>query len=140
MVRFDHADGTDTDPAGPCLQITHPGRHQWELYKGDQRVGGNTDTSYEQAYADHPESAALIESSRRLDKLAVLIGAPGMVTGIALGAAGELTSSNVTLGIGGGLMAASFLTAGILAYLADTRWGDSVAEYNTWAATHGCGR
>lgn len=68
------------------------------------------------------------------------LGVPGMLTGIAIAAAGELTSSNVTFGIGGGLMAASFLTAGILAYLADSRWGDSVAEYNTWAVTHGCGR
>jgi len=51
-----------------------------------------------------------------------------------------VSSSSATMGVGGGLMAASFLTAGILAYLANARWGDSVAEYNTWAATHGCGR
>ena len=130
--------GPTPDPAGPCLQITHPGRHHWELYKGDRRVGYNTDTSYVQAYVDYPESAALMASSRRFDKLAVQLGVPGMLTGIAIAAAGELASSNVTFGIGGGLMAASFLTAGILAYLADSRWGDSVAEYNTWASTHGC--
>ena len=96
--------------------------------------------SYELAYVNHPRSEDLIASSRRFERLAVISGTSGMVAGIATVAAGELSSSNTTMVIGGGLMAASFLTVGILAYLADARWGDSVAEYNTWAATHGCGR
>jgi hypothetical protein len=126
------------DPTGPCLQITHAGSHRWDLYKGEHRVGANMAESYELAYADHAASEELIASSQHYEKLAGILGASGMVAGIATLGAGELASSTVTMGIGGGLMVTSFVTAGVLAYLFDARWGDSVDEYNTWAAAHGC--
>ena len=128
------------DPHGPCVQITHPGHHRWDLYKGDARVGPNDAGSYELVYGDHPRSQELLADSQHDEKLAAIIGASGVAAGIATYSAGALASSDVTLGIGAGLGIASLINAGALAYLFDARWGESVDEYNTWAATHGCHR
>lgn len=135
--------GTTPLRGGTCLQIVHPSRHRWDLWRGDTDMGGNARDVYARAMVDHPPSVALIERSSTLEKRGAIIGGVGIGTGwllvmpyvthVATGEPG--TAAAMTGGI---LALASLITAGTLAWRSDADQGEAVEDYNAWARAHGC--
>jgi hypothetical protein len=135
-------DGTTPVAGGPCLQIVHPTRHRWDLYRGATRIGGNTPEAFELATADRPASVTELHHASLLERWG-FITAPGMLAGIAM-IGPDLFEHDPghdaeVLGIAGGAVMALSLVVGIaLAWRADADEGAAVSDYNAWARVNGC--